>query len=456
VPDPFSASDEGLYRTTIGNDEDEDWSGVPGDGRIWEAGTTVEYLVRAVDDLANEAVYEREFSVLPFDRTSPLQGDATILLVNDVAYGFGLLDFENSSGFDPQGGAGFGGFLAPAFALPVDFLEDALSLGGLVWDRYDVAGSGSSVEAEPRGTPVPAAGVGGFLDPGGAPHYDAIIWITGATSTQSDDAVRAELATYLDAGGHLLLAGHDLAFDLEFSEGAGAFLAEYLGTTMAVGDGTTDSRVLEAEGVVATPFDGLGFYLYGECPQLMRFDRLGLASPAGGAATVELEYTNGAPADEGRAALIVTRRTGGGTAALAGFDPTALLSRGAAYCLVGTVLGGDFGLTVDVGGYCGFSSPVPLPPVIPELVVSAARPSPFRGETQIELLLPESRVVTVTIHDVAGRRIRTLAERETVLHGRVFRWTGDTDQGGQVPAGVYFARIVAGSDEVTRKIVRLN
>jgi len=457
VPDPFSSSDEGLYRTTIGNDADEDWSGSPGDGRIWEAGATVEYVLRAVDDLANETNVARFFRVLPFDRTSPAQGSATILLVNDQPLGRVLLDFEQSAGFDPGGGTGNGGFSAPAYVAPVEFAEDALALAGFVWDRYDVLGSGSSVEAEPRGTPLPGAGVGGFLDGGGAPHYDAIVWVAGAVATVSDDVVRDELETYLDAGGNLLLLGDSAAFQLTNISGAAPFLAEYLGATMVVGDESTDDRVLEVQGVSGTPFDGIGLGLYGECPQYRGFDRLGLASPAGATATVELAYANGAPADDGRAALIVTRRTGGGVAAVAGFDGTGLLSREAARCFLSTVLGADLGITVPIpGGYCSPGTPVPLSPNPPGFTVSAAAPSPFRDETRVHLVLPGRRNVTVTVHDVLGRRIATLADGSRPSGVHAIRWDGSTDQGGQAPAGVYFVRIVAGPDQVTRKVVRLN
>ena len=52
IPDPLSASDEGVYRVILGKDDggEQDVDGTPGNGLIWKAGTTIEYYVRVVDD----------------------------------------------------------------------------------------------------------------------------------------------------------------------------------------------------------------------------------------------------------------------------------------------------------------------------------------------------------------------------------------------------------------------
>jgi flagellar hook assembly protein FlgD len=64
--------------------------------------------------------------------------------------------------------------------------------------------------------------------------------------------------------------------------------------------------------------------------------------------------------------------------------------------------------------------------------------------------------VRACVYDVAGRRVATIAEGRYPAGAHPLRWDGGTEGGGVAPAGVYFIRIVAGPDRVTRKAVRLN
>ena len=56
---------------------------------------------------------------------------------------------------------------------------------------------------------------------------------------------------------------------------------------------------------------------------------------------------------------------------------------------------------------------------------------------------------------MAGRLVRTLAEGPFTAgrHQRV--WDGTDDRGHRVAAGVYFARMIAGADQVHRSVVVL-
>ncbi|MEX2117426.1 MAG: FlgD immunoglobulin-like domain containing protein [Bacteroidota bacterium] len=78
-----------------------------------------------------------------------------------------------------------------------------------------------------------------------------------------------------------------------------------------------------------------------------------------------------------------------------------------------------------------------------EFSISQNFPNPFNPRTEISFGLPEPSSVRVTILDVLGREILTLAEREYPAgYQRVF-WKGKDATGNKVGSGVYFYRIVA-------------
>lgn len=85
----------------------------------------------------------------------------------------------------------------------------------------------------------------------------------------------------------------------------------------------------------------------------------------------------------------------------------------------------------------------------------AAWPTPFNPSVTIRADLPAAGEATVTVHDLAGRLVKTLAER--VHHdGSLQRtWRGETDRGDAAASGVYFVRVFSGEDALTTKIVLL-
>ncbi len=78
------------------------------------------------------------------------------------------------------------------------------------------------------------------------------------------------------------------------------------------------------------------------------------------------------------------------------------------------------------------------------------RPNPFNPLTTLEFAIIERSRVELKVYDVAGREVATLVERELDpgLHRTVF-------DAGDLPSGVYFARMVAGGFVETRKLVLL-
>ncbi|HKK71476.1 MAG TPA: FlgD immunoglobulin-like domain containing protein, partial [Candidatus Krumholzibacteria bacterium] len=65
-------------------------------------------------------------------------------------------------------------------------------------------------------------------------------------------------------------------------------------------------------------------------------------------------------------------------------------------------------------------------------------PNPFNPRTQVSFDLARSAAVSISIHDAAGRRVRTLLPEATFTAGRhQVVWTGRDDEGRPVASGVY-------------------
>jgi hypothetical protein len=87
----------------------------------------------------------------------------------------------------------------------------------------------------------------------------------------------------------------------------------------------------------------------------------------------------------------------------------------------------------------------------PSLIVSEAFPNPFAGTASFFVELVAPATVDVGVFDVAGRSVRTMTLGEGVSHRVEFN--GRDEQGRLLPSGVYFCRVRAAGETVTRKIV---
>jgi YVTN family beta-propeller protein len=86
----------------------------------------------------------------------------------------------------------------------------------------------------------------------------------------------------------------------------------------------------------------------------------------------------------------------------------------------------------------------------------ALRPNPFRSATEVTFALVRAGRVDCVIHDVLGRRVRSLAEGVQLAAGpQSLRWDGRRDDGGEVSGGVYFVRLSTPDGSWTRPVVRV-
>jgi hypothetical protein len=87
-------------------------------------------------------------------------------------------------------------------------------------------------------------------------------------------------------------------------------------------------------------------------------------------------------------------------------------------------------------------------------VLHAVHPNPFRGTTRLSFTLAEGGAATLTVHDVAGRRVATLLDGALPPGRHTAAWDGAGDAGAPLPSGLYFLRLETPTGAVTRKIVR--
>ena len=80
-------------------------------------------------------------------------------------------------------------------------------------------------------------------------------------------------------------------------------------------------------------------------------------------------------------------------------------------------------------------------------------PNPFNPNTTIEYTLSMDARVTLTIHDLRGRTVRTLIDEAVAAGRRSVTWDGRNDAGEPLPSGVYFLRIQGAGAEQTQKLM---
>jgi len=82
-------------------------------------------------------------------------------------------------------------------------------------------------------------------------------------------------------------------------------------------------------------------------------------------------------------------------------------------------------------------------------------PNPFNPSTVIKFELPVAGHATLTVYNVLGQEVRTLADDFYVTGSHEVEWDGRDNSGRQVSSGVYLYRLQAGDFNQTRKMVLL-
>ncbi len=97
---------------------------------------------------------------------------------------------------------------------------------------------------------------------------------------------------------------------------------------------------------------------------------------------------------------------------------------------------------------------VPAAPV-PSVNGLRAWPDPFSAATRVAFSTAKDGMADVSVFDLAGRRVRRLSRGVLGSGAHELVWDGRADDGAAVRGGVYFVRLEAGGEMLTRRIVRL-
>ena len=86
-------------------------------------------------------------------------------------------------------------------------------------------------------------------------------------------------------------------------------------------------------------------------------------------------------------------------------------------------------------------------------VLLAPRPNPFAQETRIEYVVARPGAVGLSVYNVEGQVVATLADGPAGPGCHSVTWEGRADDGSPAAAGVYFVRMTAGAYSSTQRLV---
>jgi hypothetical protein len=90
---------------------------------------------------------------------------------------------------------------------------------------------------------------------------------------------------------------------------------------------------------------------------------------------------------------------------------------------------------------------------IPVLTLSHNYPNPFNPVTIINFRIPGEQHVTLDIFDTSGRLVIRLVDSVHDAGSHETEWTGFNESGKAVSSGVYFYRLTAGKERITKKML---
>ncbi len=98
----------------------------------------------------------------------------------------------------------------------------------------------------------------------------------------------------------------------------------------------------------------------------------------------------------------------------------------------------------ETGKYVAVEIPTALQP---------NRPNPFSAVTELRFSVGEKVEASLAIYDVEGRLVRLIANSTLEPGSYMAAWNGRDDAGRPVSAGVYFCRLQAGQETISRKLI---
>ncbi len=93
--------------------------------------------------------------------------------------------------------------------------------------------------------------------------------------------------------------------------------------------------------------------------------------------------------------------------------------------------------------------------LVTKFSLSQNYPNPFNPETQIRFSVSDGRPALLTIFNSLGQKVRTLISNNMTAGNYEVTWDGKNDQGINLPSGIYFYKLQAGSHLKVNKMLLL-
>jgi len=88
-----------------------------------------------------------------------------------------------------------------------------------------------------------------------------------------------------------------------------------------------------------------------------------------------------------------------------------------------------------------------------EFALSQNYPNPFNPTTEFSISLPEGTQVSLVIYNIMGQKVKTLFDDYAGAGTHIMRWDGTNESDIEVSSGIYFYRVVAQENIVTKKMI---
>lgn len=93
--------------------------------------------------------------------------------------------------------------------------------------------------------------------------------------------------------------------------------------------------------------------------------------------------------------------------------------------------------------------------IINEYALQGNYPNPFNPQTEIQFDIPESGIITLTVFNALGMKVRKLIQGNYQSGSHSIRWDALDDSGNRVPSGIYFVQLQANHFSQVRKMTLL-
>lgn len=119
------------------------------------------------------------------------------------------------------------------------------------------------------------------------------------------------------------------------------------------------------------------------------------------------------------------------------------------------VAGGRDGNLICYSGGLGNTANEPGTQIPPNPVSLQNYPNPFNPVTNIEFTLPTAQAVQITVYNLKGQKIKTLADETYPVGKNTIVWNGTNKTGHKVSSGVYFYKLQTANQTYTQKMLLL-